>query len=279
MRIKFTSILFGILCLVGCRHESTPDRTLTVSIEPQRWLLEQIVGDKFEVRSLLGRGANPESYDPTFNDLAALERSYAYLTIGNLAFEDAITAKIRENNPDLHIFCTSDSIPLLHATHGDHDHGADPHIWSSAKNMKRIAANMLSAVASIDPENKAEYMTNFNRLTLRLDSIDAACDSILTPVSGTTFIVWHPSLSYFARDYGLTQLSLGSEGKEHSVSNTMALISRMKDSGAKVFLIQKDFDASQAQVISREVETAIIDPMNYEWDKEMLHTARSIAAD
>ncbi|MDE6262572.1 MAG: hypothetical protein K2M09_04635, partial [Muribaculaceae bacterium] len=79
--------------------------------------------------------------------------------------------------------------------------------------------------------------------------------------------------------YDLNQLALGSEGKEHSVSNTIGLLNRMKESGARVFLIQKDFDANQTQVLSREIETVIIDPMNYEWDKEMLHTARSIAAD
>lgn len=265
--------------MAGCRQRPTSGQTLTVSIEPQRWLLEQIVGENFDVRALLGKGANPESYDPTFNDLASLESSRAYLTIGNLAFEDALTEKLRSNNPNLQIFCSSDSIPLLHATHGDHDHGTDPHVWSSARNMKQMARNMLSAVSALDPENAVEYQANFSRLSLRLDSVDSACDSILAPVSGSTFVVWHPSLSYFARDYGLTQLSLGAEGKEHSLSNTMALINKMKDSGARVFLIQKDFDASQAEVISREVKTSVIDPMNYDWDKELLHTARSIAAD
>ncbi len=264
--------------MAGCRKDPAPGQVLTVSIEPQRWLLEQIVGDHFDVRALLSKGANPESYDPTFNDLASLESSRAYLTIGNLAFEDALTEKLRANNPNLQIFCSSDSLTLLHATHGDHDHGADPHVWSSPRNMKQMARNMLAAVSALDPANAADYQANFSRLSLRLDSVDAACDSILAPVSGATFVVWHPSLSYFAHDYGLNQLSLGSEGKEHSVSNTKALIDQMKDSGARVFLMQKDFDASQAQVISREVQTSIIDPMNYDWDKEMLHTARSIAA-
>lgn len=276
---KILLLVLGFICLVGCRQQSTSDRTITVSIEPQRWLLEQIAGSRFEVRSLLGSGANPESYDPTFNDLAKLEKSRAYLTVGNLAFEDAITAKLKESNPNLKIICTSDSIPLLHATHGDHDHGADPHVWSSAPNMKLMARNMLSALTAIDPENAPEYEANFTQLSLRLDSVNAACDSILSPVRGGSFVVWHPSLSYFARDYDLNQLALGSEGKEHSVSNTIGLLNRMKESGARVFLIQKDFDANQAQVLSREIETVIIDPMNYEWDKEMLHTARSIAAD
>ena len=33
-------------------------------------------------------------------------------------------------------------------------------------------------------------------------------------MKGGSFVVWHPSLSYFARDYGLEQISLEYDGKE-----------------------------------------------------------------
>lgn len=271
-------IVFALACAVGCKSRSDSDsQVLTVSIDPQRWLLEQIVGPRFEVRALLGGGANPESYEPSFNQIADLERSRAYLTVGNLGFESAILAKMRENNPQLRVFCTSDSIPLIHAAHGSHDHGVDPHVWSSAPNMKRMAANMLVALRALDPEHIGEYESNFNRLALRIDSVDAACNSILAPLRGSAFMVWHPSLSYFARDYGLVQLSLGAEGKEHSVSQTRDLLDSMDAAGAQVFLVQKNFDPEQAKAIAAGVRTAVIDPLNYDWDREMLLTAGYIA--
>lgn len=278
MRSRFLTILFLLLVLVGCRNDAATDKPIvTVSIEPQRWVAERIVGDRMDVRSLLGRGGNPESYEPAFSHLASLERSRVYLTVGNLGFEDAILQKVSTNNPDLKIVCTSDSIELLHATHGDHDHGADPHVWSSARNMRVMAGNMLRAISETDPKNAEIYKRNYDALVAHIDSVDRACDSILAPVKGGTFLVWHPSLSYFARDYGLTQLSLGAEGKEHSVSETRDLLTRVRDTGTDVFLVQKDFDSSQAKALSGELRTAVIDPMNYEWDTELLHTARSIA--
>lgn len=263
----------------GCRNRAavTERPLITVSIEPQRWLLERLVGNRMEVRSLLARGGNPESYEPTFSHLAALERSRAYLTVGNLGFEDAILEKVRANNPDLRIVCTSDSIELLHATHGDHDHGADPHVWSSAKNFRIMAENMLRSLREIDPEHAQEYNSNFIALAGLIDSVDARCDSLLAPLRGHAFMVWHPSLSYFARDYGLEQISLGAEGKEHSVDDTRALLNRMKSLDAEVFLVQKDFDSSRASSLAEGVRTVVIDPLNYDWDTEMLHTARAIA--
>lgn len=276
---RFIPLLLLLIGLVGCRNKAavTDKPVVTVSIEPQRWILDRLVGDRMEVRSLLGRGGNPESYEPAFSHLASLERSRVYLTVGNLGFESAILKKVVANNPNLRIVCTSDSVSLIHATHGSHDHGADPHVWSSARNVRIMAENMLRVLCEIDSDNSDVYTENFISLARHIDSVDVACDSILSPLRGSSFMVWHPSLSYFARDYGLTQLSLGAEGKEHSVRETQDLLRHMKSTGAEVFLVQKDFDPTQARAIASDVRTAVIDPMNYDWDVEMLHTARSIA--
>lgn len=277
MKTKFCILLAALSVVGGCRNKAavTDKPVVTVSIEPQRWALERLAGDNVEVRCLLARGGNPESYEPAFSHLATLEHSSAYITMGNLGFEEAIIGKVKANIPGLTIYCASDSIELLHASHGHHDHGADPHVWSSAPNMRIMASNMLRALLDIDPANAATYHERFTALAQHIDSIDRLCDSILTPIKGSAFLVWHPSLSYFARDYGLHQISLGSEGKEHSVADTRRLL-QYADS-ARIFLIQKDFDPSQAQALINDIETHTIDPLNYDWDTELVTTARAIA--
>lgn len=257
---------------------------ITVSIEPQRWLLERIVGDKMEVRTLLSTGGNPESYEPAFSHMATLEESTCYMQVGNLGFEAAIIDKVRANNPRLRIVTTSDSITYITGGHHNgHSNGIDPHVWSSASNARIMAENMLRTVKEIDPANADAYTANFIALTARIDSVDSVCRTILTPLQGSAFMVWHPSLSYFARDYGLTQIAVGSEGKEQSVADTRAIIDRMDRSQASVFLVQKDFDTSRASVVASDNAAAMristINPLNYDWDSELLHTARAIAGE
>lgn len=283
MKIYRIAAMAGILlAMASCRNKAAlpPQPVITVSIEPQRWLLEQIVGDKMEVRTLLARGGNPETYEPAFSHLAALERSQAYLCIGGLGFEEAIIRRVRSNNPNLLIESVSDSISRIESAHGGHSHGLDPHVWSSVANGRLIAENMLHIVCRIDPANAQTYTDNFVNLSRRIDSVGAVCDSLLAPMRGSVFVVWHPSLSYFARDYGLEQLALGSEGKELTVNETRALIDHIKDSGAHTFLVQKDFDSGRVASIAGS-DTAIsivsIDPLNYEWDAELIATARAIA--
>lgn len=278
-------VVFVVGCADPAAHK-TP--VVSVSIEPQRWLLEQIVGDKMEVRSLMGNGGNPEHYEPTFSHLANLEKSVAYFQVGNLGFESAIMEKVQANNPDLPIYCVSDSIRMILDTH-HHDHhkdseeclAYDPHTWSSVKNAKIMAANMLRGMKEVDADNAAYYTRNFITLSHKLDSLDLMLTEKLAPVCGGSFIVWHPSLSYFARDYGLTQLALGMENKELSVEETRSLIDRARSAGTTVFFIQKDFDRSQAAAITdglgSDIKLISINPLAYEWADEIQIVADAIA--
>ncbi len=232
-----------------------------------------------EVRTLIARGGNPESYEPSFSLMADLEQSSLYMQMGNLGFEDALEDRMATNFPDLPIVSTSDSIDLISGSHG-HDHGVDPHVWSSAANARIIAKNMLRAVTELDPEDAVYYQANYNRLISKIDSVDNACTAMLAPLEGKSFMVWHPSLSYFARDYGLHQISIGIEGKEHSVPDTREVLNQVDKSAPVVFLVQQDFDASKAAGIinnERGVRVESINPLNYEWDAELLLTAKAIA--
>lgn len=259
-----------------------PRPIISVSIEPQRWLLEQIVGDRMEVKTLMANGGNPETYEPSFSHLANICRSIAFFQIGNLGFESAIIEKVRANNPDMPIFCVSESVKLIHEHECEHhSHGAiDPHTWTSAINAKIMASNMLKGMIAIDSLHANEYIHNFIELSERLDSLDNHLREILP--DSAAFIVWHPSLSYFARDYGLRQLSLGAEGREPSVANLRRLISEAEVSDAHIFLIQRDFDRNQADALvaglGKKVSVAEFSPLNYDFDKQLISIAESIAA-
>lgn len=271
------------LFLRSCTSASTSKPTITVSIQPQKYMLEKIVGDKWEIKCLLSNGANPESYDPSLTHLLNLENSKAYFRIGNVAFESAIINKVQNNNPGLKLFDNSEGISLIRGTHshGDVEHASDidPHTWTSVKNAKTIAANMYKAVVDLDPENKAYYSRNFKNFLSSLDSLDREISQKLQPYRGSAFVVWHPSLSYFARDYGLEQISLSPEGKEASVKMMQSTIDKAIVRDVKTLFFQKDIDSRQAQVANEQIKAEIvnINPLNYEWDKEMRSIANAIS--
>ena len=267
----------------GEKNGAEDKPVLTVSIPPQKYLLEQIVGEKFVVNSLLSPGTNPENYDPSMNHLIGMQNSKAYLRMGNIGFEAAALSKINDNFPDLKIYNTSAGVPLIRGTHGHH-HGhhemdVDPHVWTSVKNAKIIAENMYKAMVEIDSSNKDYYQKRYEALRQDLELVDDSITRLLAPIKGETFLVWHPSLTYMARDYGLKQMSVEYEGKEATADHLKHIIDDAKAVSPKVFFYQKEYDSRQAELISKEIGTSLtpVNLMNYEWKQEMYNIANTLA--
>ena len=119
-----TNILLSVILLYigGCSAKSVFDKpVITVSIQPQKYMLEKIAGDKWDIKCLLSNSADPESFDPGMTHLLNLENSKAYFKIGNIPFESAIINKVKNNNPGLRLFDNSEGIALIKGTHG-HSH-------------------------------------------------------------------------------------------------------------------------------------------------------------
>lgn len=276
-------ILAALMCLgVSCNSSQPEKKTIAVSILPQKYFLEKIVGDKYAVTCLLSQGGNPEAYEPDMAHLMNLEKSDAFFKIGNIGFELAIADKVRNNNPDLKLYDTSRGIALIHGSHtvsDGHNHGIDPHIWSSVANARIIAKNMLEAVQSLDPKHSKFYAKNFDALEAELDSLDAKITRMLEPYKGTSFVVWHPSLSYFARDYGLHQISLEYDGKEASAGHLKSKIDEAVSDSVKVFFFQNEFDSRQIEAVNSQIHAKVvtINLLSYDWDNEMLNIANAIA--
>lgn len=280
------------IILVACNVAREKKPTIAVSILPQKYLLEKLVGDKYQVVCLLPQGTNPETFEPNAAHLIDLESSDAYFKIGNIGFELAISNRLQSNNPELAIFDNSNGIEFITDSHDlNHDHDADegdehhhsheidPHVWSSVRNAKIIATNMLNALMSIDSDNANTYIANYKELSDSLELLDEKIDSILAPVKGAKFAVWHPSLSYFARDYGLQQVSLQTAGKEESIRGLKEKLDIMASDSIRVFLYQAEFDNRQAEAIASQydVNAVAINPMNGRWNEELIHTANAIA--
>ena len=197
---------------------------------------------------------------------------------------------MKQNNKSLAIFDTSRGVDYIMGTHDccehhhnhshHHETSADPHTWTSVKNAKVIACNMLEVAVSVDSVNADYYRLNYEKFISQLDSLDCYASERLASHIGESFLVWHPSLSYFARDYGLEQITIGQIGKELSARQLQEQIKKANTHGAKVFFFQQEFDSRQASVINDQIgaEMITINPLNYEWEAEIRRIIDAIAS-
>lgn len=278
--LALTILIFSTL--TSCGGSETRIQTIAVSIPPQATLLGEIVGDSMDIVTLMPTEANPESFEITVRNMMTINDASLYMKIGNLPFEETLTERISETNPNLKFANVSEGIELIYGTHSHGDHSgevADPHTWTSVENLKKIASNMLAEVKAIDPEREEYYTSNYTRLIARLDSVDNAVSNMLEKSGGKAFLIWHPSLSYFARDYGLHQISVGHDNKEMTPGQLRDVHEHALNDGAKVMFMQKNFDASQAKTIAEAInaEIVVINPMDSDYINQFNIIANAIS--
>ena len=269
-------------CAGGSKADIEDARVITVSILPQKYFLEKIVGDRFDVKCMLDKGGNPETYEPSMSYMMNLEKSDAYFLMGNIGFELSIRSKIREYNPDIKVCDVSEGIGLISGSHhfdADDKEGIDPHTWTSVANARVIIKNMLDGVVELDPEHKAEYEKNYRDFDRELSEFQDSIALRLQPVKGGAFVVWHPSLSYFARDYGLEQISLEYDGKEVPVKYLEKKVAYAVSRKPSVFFFQKGMDTNQAQTVNAQIGTRLVEinPLGYDWKSEIRKIADALS--
>lgn len=282
-RIILVCVAVAGLLVASCskNNEHRPDDTLTVSILPQKILLQEILGDSAEytINCLFEDAGNPETFDPSVSDLKATASSVVYFTLGTLPFETEVISRLREGGNQIPVVNTSQSIKLLYGTHGDNE--PDPHIWLTPGNAKQMARTMAAELKRINPTQAHRYDANLQRLEQRLDSVDALNRKITAQKTGRAFMVLHPSVSYPAKEYGLTQIPLnGFEGKEISVAETRQRIEKARNSGATVMVIESEADRQRAKTLIKEsntpIEIIVYNPMGNDWLEQFTKLAGKI---
>ena len=270
------------LCACGNTTQKSDKPTITVTLEPLRYFTEAIAGEHYDVVNMVPKGSSPESYDPTPQQLVALSRSEAYLRIGYIGFEQAWMKKLESNAPDMKVFDTSRGVDFIRGEghwHGDHFHegGVEPHIWNSTRNAIIIAENIYAALCELDATHQEEYK---NRLDVLKETIQRTDENVRTLLENadSTFLIYHPALSYFARDYGLKQISIEEGGKEPSPAYLKHLIELCRKEKARVIFVQQEFDQRNAQLIADElgIEVVSINPLSYDWAEEMVQIGKAL---
>lgn len=147
--------------------------------------------------------------------------------------------------------------------HGhSHAHGIDPHIWTSPRALQRMAANAYEAIHALWPDS-VKYTENHARLQEQLAALDARTAGKIAASGVRYFIIYHPALTYYARDYGLQQVAIEDDGKEPSARALARLIEQARRDSVRTIFYQSQFPASAVEVIARDIEaqSVAIDPL------------------
>ncbi len=241
---------------------------VAVTIPPQRFFVKQIAKDKVNVIVFIPPGYNPATYEPNPYKLGQIEKAKIYFAIGVPA-EKVWLKKISSLNRNLIVVHTDEGIEKI---------DNNPHIWLSPPLVKKQAIIISKWLKKIDPENRSTYERNLKKFLKKLDLLDKKIERMLMDKRGRPFLIYHPCLTYFAKRYGLKQISIEKEGKEPSGSDLVSLISYCKKMKIKVIFVHPEFSQKIARLIAKEINAKLVifDPLAEDWLQNMEYIARKI---
>ncbi len=274
---KFLYFIIALVLFSACtkKKEQQEKPVVMVTIAPLRYLTQEIAGDLVDVEVMVPSGSNPETYEPTARQMVGVSKAIAYIAVGDIGFERTWMKKIVENAPHLKVSNASRGIQREMSR----ENVEDPHVWMSCANAKVMADNILETLIDIMPEGKETFVANKQRLTQHIDSIDS---QILEELHGRqiSFAIYHPMLTYYARDYHLRQYPIEEEGREPSAQQLQELIREMKADNVQVIFQLKEFNTANIRSIANATEANIIgiNPLSEDWKTEMVNIAKALSS-
>ena len=286
---RFLYLIILCVILAGCKgtpqkqadsgkasRTEKPAVTVTVTISPYKYFVDQIAKGKVDVNVMVSNGNNPETYEPYAQQMMELSKSALYLKVGSIGFEQTWMKKLQDNAPDMKVIDTSVGIKPAKTPGGN----IDPHVWMSCSNARIIASNILKSLCELEPKNKAFFEKNYQSLLSIIDKRDSTIKESFKkdPDLVRKFVIYHPILTYFARDYQLEQLAIEEEGREPSAAQLKSLIERARKEKIKFCLIQAEFANRNTTTFINESHTKPmnINPLQGDWNRAMLEAALAV---
>lgn len=257
---------------------------LAVSIPMQEEFIQKIAGMEYEIISLVEKGVNPHDFEPKFSSIKKVNEAIAYFSIG-IEFEDSWLKRFKQQNPQMQIFPSNAGIDFINFAQNTHNHenhihdDGDKHIWLSTSNAKQIATNLYKALSTLNPQK--DYSKAYEALIIEIKNTDKIIKENLKNLpKGQKFVVFHPMLGYFAKDYNLEEISIEVEGKSPKMKEMMKVINTIKKENLKIIFAQPEFSTKAAEFIAQEsgAKLGYFSPLQTPWAENLIDFSKTLKA-
>lgn len=271
-----------MILLTGCKSDEISDKkSIGVSIIPQKTFVKKIVGDKFNVVTLIPPGSSPTSHQPSVKELEIISQSDLYFSIGvptenanilptiseyeNLKIID-LQKRVDEfyqpryfgsHDEDEHAHEENEYDEEKHVNeedNDDHNHeGRDPHIWLSPKRAIKIVEIMTDELSRTYPDDEEFFRKNANSYIQELKELDNYAIENLSNLDNKSFLIYHPSYGYFADDYNLEMIAIERDGKDSSINQIDSIVNIATKENIKTIYYQEEMSSKQAKIVANEI--------------------------
>ena len=276
MRMLFLVLFLASLVLAACSSDAPAASSGALKVVASTTIVGDVVsqvgGDLIDLTVLFPPGADPHTFEPRPQDIAALSDARV-IFINGMGLEEALKPALEANAKGT-IVSISDGIEAL--TFGEelqagshegedqaHENG-DPHTWTDPNNVIVWAENIAAALSEADPANAEAYRANAEATIASLRELDAWIRAEIEkiPVERRVLVTDHLAFGYFADEYGLEQVGalVGafSTNAAPSAQELAALEDRIREQGVPAIFVSKTVNPALAEQVAQDTGIAVV---------------------
>ena len=268
-------------CTGGSRPDATPgpddDRirvvaTTTVLAD----LVAQVGRDRVLVTSLVPKGGEVHTYDPSPSDLRAVAAA-DMIVMNGLGLDEWLAAVVENAGADAPLIELAEDLEGVTYLDGGHEaedghedesdddgHGSvNPHLWLDVANAARYVERIVDAlvgVATSDDDADAIRASGAAYLE-RLGDLDAYASERIAaiPAEDRIIVSFHEAFPYFAEAYGLTIAGtiISNPGQDPSAGQIRALVDAIRETGAKAVFGEIQFSPDLVRTVADEAGVVV----------------------
>lgn len=239
-----------------------PLKVVTTTTE-LRNLVEIVGGERVTATHLIAPNTNAESYQAKPQDLARVKDADLIVRVG-LDYDLWLDRLLERARPELrrrgsrHVDASM-SIALLdvrgtRAGPSDgHAHGSgNPHYWLDPRNIEIITAQLVIALARIDPAHDDAYQRRRHNFLAEIEKRLPDWEAKLAGVRNEPLVAYHNTWAYFARRFRLKFVGYIElrEGIPPTAAHLAQLAKLMRDQKVRIVVRQPHESAKDAESIA-----------------------------
>jgi zinc/manganese transport system substrate-binding protein len=239
-------------------------------------VVAHVAGDVVQLTTLIGPGQDPHTYQPSPQDIAAIERAHVVF-INGLGMEEGLQSTIdaAASNGQPIVSVSAGIKPRQAAENANagtpaafgeaHAHAAvDPHVWFDPANVKTWVANIQETLSTLDPNNAQTYQANAAAYTAEVNKLDAYIQAQVAkiPQARRKLVTDHESFGYFADRYsfqivGAVIPSL-STAAEPSSAELASLITAIRAQGVPAVFVGTTTNPKLSDLVASETGARVL---------------------
>ncbi len=254
---------------------------ILVSVPPYKKMVKSLVGNRFQVESVVPNGFDPHLYEAKPQDMKKLKDAVLWFGIGE-AFEYQLLEALKGAGISVQYVNLLHEIELKGyknllipfddkhhdcSAHDHHEHTCplvpyDRHIWLGLELDSLQAQIIVEKLTENYPYFKSVFEGFLEELVREHDVLIHWIETNIKDQRPITFLTPHPAFSYFAREFDVQQISIEVAGKEPNIQDLNTLLKDLKTQHIDCVILQPQHSKKAAEYIAKDLEVPVysIDP-------------------